>query len=226
MEFRYLGQSGFSVILGGKHIVFDPFITSNPLANLIDADSIEADYILLSHGHFDHVEDAVQIAKRTGAKVITNPEICNWLAQQGITNLHELNHGAPVPFEFGMVRAVNVIHSSSLPNGSYGGNPMGFVITSNETNFYYSGDTALTMDMQLIPKFTSLAFAILPIGGNYTMDPADAIIASDFIKCNTIIGVHYNTFDFIKIDPLKAIADFAEAGKSLLLPRVGEWLEL
>ncbi len=226
MQFRYLGQSGFSVTLQEKTLLFDPFISGNLLAKSIDPASIEADYILVSHGHEDHIADVASIAQRTHAEVISNPEICHWLANKGVSNLHELNHGAPIPFDFGQVRAVNAIHSSSLPDGSYGGNPMGFVITSEENNFYFSGDTALTMDMQLIPMFTPLDFAVLPIGGNYTMNVTDAIIASDFIKCNTIVGVHYNTFDIIKIDTPQAINDFSNAGKILLLPKVGDTIEL
>lgn len=226
MNFTYLGQSGFTVTIKGKKLLFDPFITGNPLAKHIDANTIDADYILVSHGHGDHIADAVPIAKRTNAKVISSPEICGYFAVQGISNLHELNHGAPVAFDFGKVRAVNAIHSSSLPDGSYGGNPMGFVITSNESNFYFAGDTALTMDMQLISRFATLNFAILPIGGNYTMDASDAVIAADLINCPTIIGVHYNTFDIIKIDTEKAAAIFKEMGKTLLLPKVGETIEV
>jgi L-ascorbate metabolism protein UlaG (beta-lactamase superfamily) len=126
------------------------------------------------------------------------------------------------PPALGSARGVNAIHSSSFPDGSYAGNPMGFVFATGEGNFYFAGDTALTMDMQLIPRWTKLNFAVLPIGGNFTMDATDAIIASDFIQCNTIVGVHYNTFDLIKIDTDKAIADFKAAGKTLLLPAVGE----
>ncbi|MGC4234352.1 MAG: metal-dependent hydrolase [Niabella sp.] len=226
MDFTYLGQSGFSVTVQGKQLIFDPFIQNNPLAKHINIDAIEADYILVSHGHGDHIADVAPIANRTGAKVISSPEVCGWLSAQGVTNLHELNHGGPVTFDFGKVRAVNAIHSSSLPDGSYGGNPMGFVITSEEVNFYFSGDTALTMDMQLIPGFAELNFAVLPIGGNYTMDVADAIVASDFIKCNHIVGVHYNTFDIIKIDTKKALSDFTTAGKTLWIPGVGETIEI
>ena len=226
MDFTYLGQSGFSVTVHGKKLIFDPFIQNNPLAKHINIDTIEADYILVSHGHGDHIADVAPIANRTGAKVISSPEVCGWLSAQGVTNLHELNHGGPVTFDFGKVRAVNAIHSSSLPDGSYGGNPMGFVINSEEVNFYFSGDTALTMDMQLIPGFAELNFAVLPIGGNYTMDVADAIVASDFIKCNNIVGVHYNTFDIIKLDMGKAMSDFTAAGKTLWLPGVGETIEI
>lgn len=226
MQFTYLGQSGFTVDLGGKRLLFDPFITGNPLAKHLNPLDIQADYMLLSHGHGDHVADAVLMATHTGAKVIACPEICNWLATQGITNLHELNHGAPVDFEFGRVRAVNAIHSSSLPDGSYGGNPLGFVVSGPGQHFYFAGDTALTMDMQLIPMFAELDFAVLPIGGNYTMGVADAIIAADFIKCDTVIGVHYNTFGLIQIDTEQAQYAFTAAGKKLLLPAVGETIEI
>jgi len=226
MELTYFGQSGFSVIVQGKTLLFDPFITGNPLASHIDVSKVAADYIMVSHGHADHVADVAKISQRTGAQVISCPEVCGWLATQGVTHLHELNHGAPVTFEFGKLRAVNAIHSSSLPDGSYGGNPMGFVVTSEDGNFYYAGDTALTMDMQLIPGFAELRFAVLPIGGNYTMDATDAIIASDFIKCNNIVGVHYNTFPVITIDKNQASTDFMEAGKTLWLPEVGETIKL
>ena len=137
-----------------------------------------------------------------------------------------MNHGGPISFDFGTARGVNAIHSSSFPDGSYAGNPMGFVFTTAEGNFYYSGDTALTLDMQLIPLWVKLDFVVLPIGGNFTMDAADAIIAAGFVQCNKIIGVHYNTFGIIKIDTDKAVANFAAAGKTLLLPEIGEILEV
>lgn len=226
MQFTYWGHAGFSVIIKGKHILFDPFISGNPLAKTIDINTIDADYIFVSHGHSDHVLDVVSIAKRTGAKVISNPEVSHWFAKQGIENLHEVNHGSPVDFGFGEARTVNAIHSSGLPDGSYGGNPLGFVFTTAEGNFYFAGDTALTMDMQLIPLFTKLDFAVLPIGGNYTMDFNDAVLASDFIQCNKIIGVHYNTFPVIKIDTEKAQAVFTNKGKTLLLPQIGETMNM
>src|SRR5215470_8838490 len=197
MKLTYYGQAGFSVEIKNQKILFDPFIRNNPLAKHIDVDSVHADYIFISHGHGDHTADVIEIAKRTGAKCVASAEIADWLERNGIGNAHPMNHGAPIPFDFGAVRAVNAVHSSSFPDGSYAGNPMGFVFTTDEGNFYFAGDTALTMDMQLIPRWTKLDFAVLPIGGNFTMDPADAIVASDFIKCDTIVGVHYNTFDLI-----------------------------
>jgi len=226
MQLTYYGHASFSLVINNKHILFDPYITGNPAANGISADTIQADYIIVTHGHGDHVADLVPIAKRTGAKVIAAAEIADWLPTQGVENVHPVNQGGFIDFEFGKLKAVSAIHSSSLPDGTYAGNPLGYVINSPEGNFYAAGDTALTMDMQLIPYWSILDFAILPIGGNYTMDAADAVIASDFIKCNKIIGVHYNTFDIIKIDTAAAVSLFQQAGKTLILPEVGKTTEV
>lgn len=222
MHLTYYGQSCFAVEVNGKHILFDPFIKPNPLAKHINIEDIKADYIFQSHGHGDHIADAVAIAKKTGATCVAAAEVAHWFESNGIKKVHALNQGGFVEFDFGKVRAVNAIHSSSFPDGSYAGNPLGFVFKTREGNFYYAGDTALTMDMQLIPRWAKLDFAVLPVGGNYTMDVSDAIIAAEFINCNTIVGVHYNTFDVIKIDTEKAVADFKAAGKTLLLPKIGE----
>lgn len=226
MKLTYYGHACFSVETGGTKILFDPFISGNPMAKHIDINSIEADYIFISHGHGDHIADLVTIAKRTGATCVAAYEIVNWLQKQGIEKAHGMNYGGPISFDFGTARGVNAIHSSSFPDGSYAGNPMGFVFTTAEGNFYYSGDTALTMDMQLIPLWAKLDFAVLPIGGNFTMDAADAVLAAGFIQCSKIIGVHYNTFGIIEIDTNKAVADFAGAGKTLLLPAIGETLNV
>lgn len=209
-----------------KKLLFDPFIKHNPLAKDVDIKKIEADYILLSHGHGDHTADAVELAKQTGATCIAPFEVATWLSKNEIEKVHYLNQGGPVKFDFGTVRGVNAIHSSSFNDGSYAGNPIGFVIKTYEGNFYFAGDTALTLDMQLIPRFAKLDFAILPIGGNFTMDTGDAIIASEFIQCKKIVGVHYNTFDAIKIDKEKAKKDFEAAGLTLLLPAIGETIEV
>ena len=226
MKLTYYGHACFSVETGGSKILFDPFISGNPLAKHIDINSIEADYIFISHGHGDHIADLVTIAKRTGATCVAAYEIVNWLQKQGIEKAHGMNYGGPISFDFGIARGVNAIHSSSFPDGSYAGNPMGFVFKTPGGNFYYSGDTALTMDMQLIPLWAKLDFAVLPIGGNFTMDAADAVLAAGFIQCSKIIGVHYNTFGIIEIDTNKAVADFAGAGKTLLLPAIGETLNV
>jgi len=219
MEFKYYGQSCFQVTVAGKKILFDPFISGNELAKEIDLNQIEADYILLSHGHTDHILDAEAIAKRTGAQVVCNWEIYEWLGKKGITQIHPMNTGGARQMEGFKIKCVVAQHSSSLPDGSYGGNPMGFVITSPEINFYYSGDTALTLDMKLLPTWAKLDVAILPIGDNFTMGIEDAIIAADFIECNHIVGVHFDTFGYIVIDHEHAQESFRKAGKTLTLPK-------
>jgi L-ascorbate metabolism protein UlaG (beta-lactamase superfamily) len=226
MKLTFYGHSCFQVEISGKKILFDPFITYNELAKAIDVNSIETDYIFLSHAHVDHTADCTSIAKRTGCKVVANWEIHEWLNKQGIANTHPMNTGGKWTFDFGTVKCVVAQHSSGLPDGSYGGNPMGFLFTSAEGNFYYSGDTALTLDMQLIPLWVKLDFAVLPIGDNFTMDVADAVRAADFIQCKTIVGVHYNTFGFIKINEEEAKANFAASGKILLLPGIGEIIDI
>lgn len=226
MKITYFGHSCFSVETNGYQILFDPYIRPNELAKHIDVDAIKADYILLSHGHEDHIADAVYIAKRTGATVVSNFEIVNWINSKGITNTHPMNIGGQWRFDFGAVKCVNAVHSSVLPDGSYGGNPMGFLIETKNKNFYYAGDTALTYDMKLIGEYRNIDFALLPIGDNFTMGIDNAIIASDFINCNNIIGVHYDTFGYIKIDSNEAIRKFRTAGKNLQLIPIGDTIEI
>ena len=225
MKFTFYGHACFAIETGGKKFLFDPFISGNELAKDIDVNSIEADYILVSHGHGDHVADLVAIAKRTGAMVIAAYEIAEWVQKQGVTNAHPMNFG-PFNFDFGKLHFLPAWHSSVMPDGAYGGNPGGFLLHGAERKFYYSGDTCLMMDMQLIPRYAKLDFAILPVGGNFTMDADDAIIASDFIQCNKIIGIHFDTFGYIKIDHEKAKEKFKAAGKELILPKIGESIEL
>ncbi|MCW3073667.1 MAG: hydrolase [Flaviaesturariibacter sp.] len=226
MKFTFYGHATFSTELNGKTVLFDPFITPNEAAKDIDINSIKADFILLSHGHGDHVADAVAIAKNTGATVIAAPEVIGWLSKQGIENVFPMNHGGKRAFDFGTLKCVNAVHSSGMPDGSYGGNPMGFVITFGEKSFYYSGDTALTMDMMLIPRWASLDFAVLCIGDNYTMGYEDAVEAARMAGAPKVVGVHYDTFGHIVIDKGLARKAFDEAGIELLLPAIGESIEL
>lgn len=222
MKVRYYGHSCFSVIVSGKHLLFDPFITPNSLAKNIDISIIPADYILLSHGHEDHVADVLPIAKRTGATLIAGYEVAMWFNKRGVEKVHPMNHGGWAMFDFGPAKFTPAIHSSSMPDGAYGGNPGGFVIESSEGNFYYSGDTALTMDMKLIGDSTKLKFAVLCIGDNFTMGTDDAIKAADFIRCKEIMGAHYDTFPPIKIDHAVAKEKFKNTGKNLHLLGIGE----
>ncbi len=226
MTITYYGHSCFTIKAKGKQLLFDPFISKNPLASHINISKIQADYILVSHGHEDHITDAVSIAKRTGAMIISNYEIINWLSEQGIENHHAMNTGGHRIFDFGKVKCVNAVHSSSMPDGSYGGNPLGFLIETSEGNFYYSGDTALTYDMKLIGEYKKINFALLPIGNNFTMGIDNAIIAAEFINCEKIIGLHYDTSEFIKIDHNEAIEKFSSAGKELILLPIGNSIEI
>ena len=226
MKLTFYGHACFSVEVNNKKLMFDPFISQNELAKHINIADIEADYILLTHGHSDHIADCVTIAQATGAKVICNFEIHEWLNKNGVQNTHPTNTGGRWDFEDFEVKCVVAQHSSSLPDGSYGGNPMGFIIFSEEGNFYNSGDTALTMDMQLIPKWAKLNFAVLPIGDNFTMGPSDAVEAAKMINCNEILGVHYDTFGYIVIDHEKTKKMFADAGLKLHLPGIGKTISL
>lgn len=226
MKFTFYGHSSFAVEIKGKKIVFDPFITHNELAKSIDINKIEADYIFISHGHDDHIADLVTLARRTNATIVGAFEIIAWAGKQGLEKVHPMNTGGKWAFEFGTVKCVVAHHSGGLPDGSYGGNPLGFVFTTEEGNFYFAGDTALTLDMQLIPRFAKLDFAVLPIGDNFTMGADDAIVAAEFIQCKRIIGVHYDTFGYIKIDKEKVTQQFASAGLTLLLPAIGSSIDL
>ena len=222
MKVIYYGHACFSVVVGGKTLLFDPFISDNPLAKNVDVKNVPADFILVSHGHSDHIGDAVAIARRTGALVIANYEVATWLSKNGAPKIHPLNHGGGASFDFGRAKFVNAIHSSTLPDGSSGGNPGGFVVESVEGNFYFSGDTALTMDMKLIGESTKLKFAALCVGDNFTMGPDDAVKAAKFIRCDEILGVHFDTVPPIKIDQAAAREKFKAAGKTLHLLQPGE----
>jgi L-ascorbate metabolism protein UlaG (beta-lactamase superfamily) len=226
MTLTYLGQSSFHILLNGQQLIFDPFITPNPLASEIDINGLMADYILLSHGHGDHVADAETIATNTKAKIIASYEVVSWYEAKGLKG-HPMNLGGKWKFDFGTVKYVQAVHSSMLPDGSYGGPSGGFVVWGEGYSFYFAGDTALTLDMQLIPQTCpKLDFAILPIGDNFTMGYEDALIAAQFIACDKIIGCHFDTFGYINIDHQAAIDAFKNAGKELIIPAIGQKIEL
>ncbi len=221
MRVTFYGQSCLTVELAGKTLLFDPFIRQNELAKDVDVDAIRADYILITHGHFDHVADAAEIAKRTGAPVIADSLVARWLQKQGVGETIEMGVGGSVRLPFGRVKYVVAVHGSLMPDNSAGGVAGGFVVESAEGNFYHSGDTGLTMDMQLIGQATKLDFAALCIGDHFTMGVADAVRAAEFVKCDRVLGIHYDTFPPIRIDHEEAKKTFADAGKELILMPIG-----
>ena len=226
MKFTYYGHGCFAIETKGKKLLFDPFITPNEKAKHIDIEAIEADYILISHGHQDHMADAEPIAKRTGATIISNYEVTMWFGNKEL-NIYPMNHGGKKSFDFGTVKLVNAVHSSVLPDGTYGGNPVGFVIWNDEGCFYYAADTALTWDMKLIPlTCPKVDFSIMPIGDNFTMGYEDAALAAEFVECKTVIGCHYDTFGFIEIDTAQAKLAFQAKTIDLKLPAIGDSIEL
>jgi L-ascorbate metabolism protein UlaG (beta-lactamase superfamily) len=222
MKFTFYGHSSFMIETMGKKLLFDPYITPNELAKDIDISEIEPDYIILSHGHGDHVADVEAIYFNSKAKLISTYEVVNWFETKGVENGHPMNHGGAWDFDFGRLKMVNAIHSSSMPDGSYGGNPAGVVISNAEGCFYYSGDTALTKDMELIGEEFNLDFSIMPVGDNFTMGVTDAIKAAKMVKCNTLIGVHFDTFPYVAIDHEESIEKASESGIQLTLPKIGQ----
>ena len=226
MKITYYGHSCFVVQANGKHLLFDPYITPNELASHINVDEIPADYIFVSHAHFDHTTDVIRIAERTGAKVLGNWEIFNWFNNRGLKNTHPINPGGKFEFDFGTVKCVTAQHSSSFSDGSYGGVACGFVLTTPDGSFYYSGDTALTLDMQLVTKWAKPDFAVFPIGDGLTMGVEESIEAAKLVNVTKVLGVHYDTFGFITMDHQKAIDDFKKEGITLYLPEIGGSMDI
>ena len=225
MKISFYGHSCVGVHVNGKHLLFDPFITPNELAATVDINSIPADWIICTHGHADHMADLKTIYDKTQALLLSNYEIVNWFAAQGVENSFALNTGGSYQENGLRLKCFQALHSSTLPDGSAGGDPNGYIVYSEEGNFYHAGDTGLMMDMKLLAD-ERLKFAFLPIGGVFTMDIHDAIKAATFINCDKIIGIHYDTFPPINIDKEQAKAAFAAAGKELILLGVGDSIEL
>lgn len=225
MKITFYGHACIGIQINECFILVDPFISANPKASHINIESIKADYILLTHAHQDHILDVEQIAKHCGSKIISNFEIVNHFSELGIEG-HPMNHGGSWRFDFGLVKYVSAIHTSSFPDGSYRGQPGGFIIKTNKKTIYIAGDTALTHDMKLIPMFFDLDLAILPIGDNFTMGIEEAVQASNFIECNRVMGYHFDTFGYIEINHEEAVKAFSTKNKELILLDIGKSIEI
>jgi L-ascorbate metabolism protein UlaG (beta-lactamase superfamily) len=224
MLITFLGHASLWIETGNAKLLVDPFISGNDkTAGIVDIQTLDPDYILITHAHQDHILDVETIAKNSGATIVSNYEIATHYQNMGF-QVHPMNHGGNWNFDFGTLKYTNAIHTSSFPDGSYGGQPGGFIITTKSKCIYIAGDTALTLDMKLIPMTHTLDLAVLPIGDNFTMGIDDAVQAADFIGCKNILGYHYDTFGYIEIDHEKAVAAFERAGITIHLPGIGESL--
>lgn len=199
VKLTWYGHAALGLETEGFTLLVDPFLTGNPAAS-IQPDKVKADYILLTHGHGDHVGDTIAIAKRTGAMVIANYEICKWLESKGVKKVHAQHLGGGYSHPFGYLKLTHAEHGSSMPDGAYGGNPCGFLLTTGQgQKIYLAGDTGLFGDMRLIGE-EGLLLAVIPIGDNFTMGPADALRAVKFLNPKHVVPIHYNTFDLIGQD--------------------------
>lgn len=225
IKVTWLSHSAFLMETGETKILIDPFISGNPLCP-VKEEEVMADYILVSHGHGDHIGDTIAIAKRTGATVVANFEICNWLNSQGIDKVHPQHIGGGFDYPWGRVKLTIAHHGSQLPDGSYGGSPCGFLLSVEGKNIYHACDTGLFYDMKLIGE-EGVDLAILPIGDNFTMGPDDALRAVKLLAPQQVVPIHYNTFDVIEQDADGWAARVkAETGVTVTVLSPGEELEL
>ncbi|MGM8215607.1 metal-dependent hydrolase [Bacillaceae bacterium W0354] len=226
MKVSYHGHSVVQVENEGTRIIFDPFISGNELCDL-DADSVEVDVILLTHGHNDHVGDTVELAKRNDALIVAPNELANYLASKGC-NAHPMHIGGSYQFDFGRVKFTQAFHGSSFveEDGTiiYTGMPGGILLTIGDKTIYHVGDTALFSDLKMIGDLNDIDLAFIPIGDNFTMGPEDAKLAADWIHAKKVVPIHYNTFPVIKQDPHKFVQSLPKGIGLVMNP--GDMIEL
>lgn len=227
MKATFYGHSSVGINGNDFSVLFDPFITPNGMAKAIDINLLRPDYIFLSHCHGDHVADMSAIQKNSNAQVVSIVETGDWVAKQGVPaeKITAMNFGGTLKTSFGTAKMVYALHTNSTPEGDYAGVAVGYVLKAGEKKIYFAGDTALTVEMQLLAD-EDLDWAFLPLGGFFTMDVLDALKAAKMIGCKNIIGIHFNTFPPIAIDEQDAIKRFADAGLNLHLLKIGESIDL
>ncbi|MBM4174668.1 MAG: metal-dependent hydrolase [Ignavibacteria bacterium] len=224
MKLTYFAHSAFLVEFENFKILLDPFITGNPLAT-VEAKNLNADYIILTHGHGDHFGDTIDIARRCKSTVIAVNELANYANSKGVT-AHNMHIGGVYNFPFGKVKFTIAHHGSSSPEGDYMGEPAGILLTLNGKTIYHAGDTGLFMDMKLIGETNKIDIALLPIGGNFTMDVEDAIKATEFLNAKLTIPIHYNTFPVIQADPDSFVKKLKAIGLEAKRLNFGETIEI
>jgi L-ascorbate metabolism protein UlaG (beta-lactamase superfamily) len=232
MKITYLSHSCFLVETSSHTLVIDPFLTHNPLAQ-VKPEDIRCDYVLVTHGHFDHVGDSLDIANRNGATIISSYEVADWLERQGAKKTHPLGIGGGYHFPFGRVKLTIAFHSAGYPppDGETGGFiyigvAAGMLIQADGKTLYHAGDTALTLEMQLLGQRNKIDVAMLPIGDNFTMGPEDAATAAEFLEAALVLPMHYNTFPPIHQDPKAFVARLAENGILAQAPAIGETITI
>ena len=233
MEIKFHGQSCFELSEGETTVLVDPFLKPNNPAAVVSGEEVEPTHIAISHGHVDHMADAVGVATRTGAECVAIVEIANWLQEQGVEKVHDPNFGGTVEFEWGWIKLVPAWHTSTIAGaegppyspttGTVTGTPAGLLISIGGVTVYHAGDTCLFGDMKLIAERNPVDILLLPIGGHYTMDRHDAVVAAQFVGADTVIPMHFNTFPPIETDAAAFKADVEAAGAgSVVILEPGE----
>ncbi len=228
INITYLGHSGFIFETPSHALVIDPFLNGNPNAART-ADQVTCDYVMLTHGHGDHLGDGLDIAKKNKAIIIAPYELANYCQWQGVENVHPMHIGGAFKFPFGTVKLTLALHGSAVIDDHtiiYTGNPCGILLTVDDTTLYHAGDTGLFYDMKLLGEMNTIELALLPIGGNFTMDVNDAVKAVELLQPALAVPIHYDTFDVIKAEPDKFVSGCKDIGREARIVNPGDSFEI